>query len=251
MRGMIERLLPDKGISHIFYVLLNLLLPALVYILVRTDLVLAAVIVMLMSKWRMFAVRPRFWWPNIRTNAVDILVGLSAIAFMYIYISDLPWFSLGIALLWAVWLLFIKPKTSVFWVSAQAFIAMVSSLIMVTMTYSAAPLWALVVIFGAVCFFTSHHFFYSFDEQYLRLLSYTWAYFGAALMWVLGHWLIFYGVVSQPALILITLGLGLGSLYYLDHFEKLSNMIRRQIIFILAMTLVVIIVFSDWGDKLV
>ena len=79
-----------------------------------------------------------------------------------------------------------------------------------------------------------------------------WAYFGAALTWILGHWLVFYyNVVAQPTLLLFTVAFSLGTLYYLDHFDKLSKGIRRQIIFILITIITVIIVFSDWGDKIV
>lgn len=249
MRPLLHKLTPSKGFSHAVYVAFNVLLPVLLFLLVRADLFVPAIVVLLLSKWRMFAVRPRFWWANVRANAVDILVGLSAIAAMYKAESE--WVALLYAAAWAGWLLLLKPRTSTLWVSLQAFIGMAVSLVSIFIIFKSAPLWLLVVAFGAICFFASNHFFYSFDEQYIRLLAYVWAYFGAALMWVLGHWLIFYGFISQPALILITLGFGLGTLYYLDHFDKLSVGVRRQVLFILTTTMLIIIIFSDWGDKIV
>ena len=249
MRATIQKLKPSKGVSHGVYVLLNVLLPVLLYILVRADLALLAVAVLLLSKWRMFAVRPRFWWPNVRTNAVDIIVGVAAIAAMYS--GKFGYIGLIVVAAWIGWLLYIKPRSSVFWVSTQALVGMITGLLTVFGFVSASSLWLLIVAVAAVCFFTSHHFFYAFDEQYIRLLAYTWAYFAAALMWILGHWLIFYGPIAQPALILVTLGFGIGTLYYLDHFEKLSKLVRKQIIFIMAATMLCIIVFSDWGDKVV
>ncbi len=249
MRPLLDKIKPTKGVSSVVYVLLNILLPVILCLLVRAELVMVAIVLLFLSKWRMFAVRPRFWWPNLRTNAVDILVGLSVLAFMHLAETDT--YALGFAALWAGWLLALKPRISTFGVSAQAFLGMVVSLLATFLVFKTAPLWLLVLVVAGICFFTSHHFFYSFDEQYLRLLAYTWAYFGAALMWILGHWLIFYGPIAQPALILVTLGFGLGTLYYLDHFEKLSKLVRRQIVFIMAMTMLCIIVFSDWGDKVV
>ncbi|MBP9853229.1 MAG: hypothetical protein QG629_856 [Patescibacteria group bacterium] len=249
MRSAIRKIKPSKGVSHGVYIVLNVLLPVLLYVFVRADLATIAIALLLISKWRMFAVRPRFWWPNVRTNAVDIIVGLAAIAAMNA--GRFGYIGLAVVVVWAGWLLYIKPRSSVFWVSAQAFVGMVTGLLTVFAVASGGALWLLVAAVAAVCFFTAHHFLYAFEEQYLRLLAYTWAYFSAALMWILGHWLIFYGPIAQPALILVTLGFGIGTLYYLDHFERLSALVRRQIIFIMAATIICILVFSDWGDKVV
>jgi hypothetical protein len=62
------------------------------------------------------------------------------------------------------------------------------------------------------------------------LLSYLWAYFGAALVWVLGHWLLFYGFMAQPTLLLVALGYALAALYYLDHYDRLTKLVRMEIL---------------------
>src|SRR4051794_37994319 len=76
------RIKPTKGYSHLFYIGLNLLLPLLAYILVRIDFVSVAIVLVLLSKWRMFAVRPRYWVINLIQNGVDIMVAVSLIIFM-------------------------------------------------------------------------------------------------------------------------------------------------------------------------
>jgi hypothetical protein len=83
------------------------------------------------------------------------------------------------------------------------------------------------------------------------MLAYVWGYFGAALTWLLSHWLLFYGVLAQPTLLLSTLGYGLAILYYLDHNDRLSQGLRRQFIFIMTAIVLVVLVFSDWGNKVV
>jgi hypothetical protein len=83
------------------------------------------------------------------------------------------------------------------------------------------------------------------------LLSYLWGYFAAALTWVLGHWLLYYGIVSQPTLLLVSLGFGLSALYYMDHLDKLSTNIRRQIVFVVFAIVIIVVAFSDWGNKIV
>jgi hypothetical protein len=249
MRPLITKLTPSRGFSHTFYYIYNALLPVLVFLLVRISFVQLALSLILLSKWRMLAVRPRFWVANIRANAIDIIIGLSVLAFVTATGNELA--QLAWAVLWAAWLIIIKPRADTLWVSLQAIIGFATGLTAMFLTWDHAPLFALVGAAGLLCFFAAHHFFYSFDEPYTRMLAYFWGYFGAALTWVLGHWLLFYGPIAQPALLLVALGFGLGTLYYLDHFDKLSLNVRRQIIFVMMAVLLVVLTFSDWGDKIV
>ncbi|QQS19297.1 hypothetical protein IPL85_03345 [Candidatus Saccharibacteria bacterium] len=248
MRPLITKMKPSKGFSHSIYILLNVLFPVLIVALVRGGFEQVAFGLILLSKWRMFAVRPRFWLANIRTNAVDITIGLSALALMSG--TETTWLQLAYVAAWAGWLVFIKPRHDILWVSLQAFIAQVIGLTAVFSAWDHISLIGLVATVGFICFFSAHHFFYSFEEEHIRLLAYIWGYFGAALTWILGHWLIYYyGVVAQPTLILSAMAFSIGTLYYLDHFDKLSRFVRREILFVLATILLVIIAFSDWGDK--
>jgi hypothetical protein len=250
MRPLITKLTPSRGFPQVLHLGFNLILPLLVFLLVYTNFIQLALSLVLLSKWRMFAVRPRFWLANIRANAVDIIIGLSVLAFV-VASSGTVWLQLFWAAIWAAWLIVIKPKTSVLWVSLQALLGFIAGLMALFLAGDQAALVWLIVAAGCLCFFAAHHFFDSFDEPYTRLLSFMWAYFGAALTWVLGHWLLFYGPVAQPTLLLVTLGFGLGTLYYLDHFDKLSTNNRRQFIFIMVAIVLVVLAFSDWGDKVV
>lgn len=248
MKPLVDKLKPSRGFSHGIYILFNLLLPALVLVLARAGFISLAIAVILLSKWRMFAVRPRFWLANIRTNSVDLIIGLSTLAL--IAGTETAWLRMIYAGAWAVWLIFIKPRHDTLWVSLQAFLGLGIGLTAVFSAFDHASLVILVAAVGTICFFTAHHFFYSFDEEHMRLLAYVWAYFGAALTWILGHWLVYYyTLISQPTLILVASAFSLGTLYYLDHFDKLSKGVRRQIVFILITILLVIVSFSDWSDK--
>lgn len=249
MRPLIQKFTPSRGFAHAFYFVYNALLPLLVFLLVRISFTQLALALILLSKWRMIAVRPRFWGANIRANAIDIIVGVSVLSFMVATGSEalqLLW-----VVLWGAWLVWIKPKADTLGVAAQAFIGFATGLTAMFYTWDHAPLYVLVAAAGLICYFGAYHFFNSFDEPYVRLLAYLWGYFGAALTWILGHWLLFYGAISQPTLILTAMALGMGSLYYLDHLDKLSQSIRRQVVFIMIAVLLVVLVFSDWGDKIV
>lgn len=241
------RLKPAQGFSHYFHLGLTSFLPAIIFILIRIDFVTLAIAVVLLSKWRMFVVRPRYWLINIISNAVDIIVGLSVVVFMS-HTSSMA-LQLGIAALYALWLVFIKPGSSVFAVSAQAFISQAVGLVALYMAWVEAPTLGMVVFAWLISYLTARHFFTSFEDDFNEFYAFTWAYFSAALVWVLGHWLLFYGVMPQPALLLTVLGFGLAGMYYLDDKDRLTPLIKRQIMFIMVAVILVVLVFSDWGDK--
>lgn len=247
MRALTNKLKPASGFSHYFHLGLTSLLPVLVYILVRIDFASLALAIILLSKWRMLAVRPRYWAANLRYNAVDIMVGVSLLAFMVN--TDSNMWQVIWAAVYGVWLIFIKRGSNVFLVSLQAFLGQTLALMALFITWRDAPLAGLVLAVWAITYLSARHFFGSFDERYSALFAHLWGYFCAALMWVLGHWLLFYGALSQPALLITVLGFGLAAMYYLDERDKLTDLLRRQFVFIMIAIVVVVLVFSDWGDK--
>ena len=249
MRPLLRKLRPANGIAYFLHFGLVLILPIAVFILVRLDFVQLALSIVVLSKWRMFAVRPRFWAANVRANSVDLMVGLSTVVFMVH--SGGAALQLFWTVLYAIWLLGVKPRSTTLWVSAQAAIAQLAALSALYTAWADGPMIALTFLTGLFCFFAARHFFDTFDEPYARMLSYSWGYFGAALAWLLSHWLLFYGVISQPTLLLSALGYGLAALYYLDHYDKLNKGLRRQFIFIMVAVVMVVLAFSDWGDKVV
>jgi hypothetical protein len=245
------RMRPARGVSSALHLALLILLPIVVFVLVRLGdtFIKLAYAMILLSKWRMFAVRPRFWPAIIRANSVDIIVGLSVVLFMTHSAST--WLQLVWAAGYAIWLVWLKPATSMFMTTMQAGIGQLLGLMAVYSVWGGQSLFVLVLATGAICTLAARHFFDTFDEPYAKLLSYLWGYFGAALAWLLGHWLLFYGAVAQPTLILSILGYGLAGLYYLDHTEKLSVALKRQFVFVMIAVILVILTFSDWGDKVV
>ncbi len=249
MRPLLRTIKPVSGIAHFLHLALVLVLPAALFVMVRLDFVPVALSLIVLSKWRMFAVRPRFWAANIRANAVDLMVGLSIVLFMTH--TDSMVIQAGWALLYAVWLLAIKPGTSVQMVTVQACLGQLAALMALYLTWADGPAVWLTLLTGLFCFLAARHFLDTFDEPYAKMLSYVWGYFGAALSWLLTHWLLFYSGLAQPTLLLSMLGYGLAVLYYLDHNDRLSKGVRRQFIFIMLAIVLVVLAFSDWGDKVV
>src|SRR5262245_14540168 len=201
MRALVEKLKPIGDLSRLAHLGSNVLLALLVFVLVRIDFVHIALTLILLSKWRMFAVRPRFWVANVRSNAVDIMVSVSLLIFMAY--SDTQALQLAWAAGYAVWLVVIKPASQPMMVSLQVMAGLLFGLSALFLAWGDSPLYWLVAAAAAICYLSARHFFDSFEEPYAKLLSYLWAYVAASLVWVLGHWLLFYGVVAQPTLILV------------------------------------------------
>lgn len=244
-----HRLKPKKGFASFFHIGLTVLLPFVLYTLVRIDFTQLAILLVLISKWRMFSVRARHWPANIRANAVDILVGLSTVLFMTKTLSQ------GLQFVWAIlyviWLVVLKPKSTVFWVVAQAMVGQLMALMALFLVYGGANISLLVFATAVVCYLSARHFFTAFSETFGRTTSYVWAYFAASVTWILAHWLIFYGVVAQPTLILSLVGYMLATLYYLQNNDRLSRNVQRQLVAVLTAVLIFVVVFSDWADKAV
>ena len=248
MKLQIRRLIkPKRGFSHILHLLITGLIPALVYVLIRIHFVQLAVAVVLLSKWRMFAVKPRFWPANIRANAVDIIIGISTLVFMT-HTSNTN-LQLLFTFLYIGWQLLLKPSRTVVGVSLQALVGQMYGLTALFIGWPDAPAIVLIVGGWSVCYLVSRHYFTSYDEPYAPLYSHTWAYFAAALLWLSSHWLIFYSVVAQPALLLTAIGFGFGSLYYLHETDRLSVFYRREIVIMMVFVILIVLIASDWGDK--
>lgn len=241
---------PSRGYIEFIHLFLMGFLVTVILVMVRLHFIQLALSMVVLSKWRMFVVRPRFWLANIRANAVDIMFGLSIVLFITnsngIY-EQVIW-----ALIYGIWLIFIKPASSLLMTSLQAFIGQLTALSALYLVWASGPLYGLTILTGLICYLSARHFFDGYNETYAKLLAYTWSYFAAALTWLLGHWLIYYySVIAQITLFLSVIGYGLGGLYYLDHNDRLNKRIKNQLLVILIAIVFIIIIFSDWGNKIV
>ena len=247
MKKLYYKIKPTSGLSSALHFLFNALLPIIVLILVRANFAYIAVAFILLAKWRMLAVKPRYWLPNIRSNAVDIFVGLSVVAFMAgtsVLLTQLFWMFLYIG--WLVWL---KPKSKPVAVMSQALIAQVVTLVAFYRAFPDSSLLTGVIVTWLVCYAVARHFLGAFSEPMTRQMTHIWAWFGAIMAWTLGHWVVQYLFLPQIALLLTVLGYGLATLYYLEKNERLKANVRRQLLGVMSLILLIIIVFSDWQDK--
>lgn len=237
-------------VSELVYTGLNALLPVAVLFLVRLDPPYLAFALVVLSKWRILALRPRFWWANIKANFVDLMVGISAVGLMYISSASFG-VQVGLAMLYALWLLALKPRSSTKGVLLQAGIAQFVGLVTL-FQYSILLPEPLVLIccwlIGYVC---ARHVISNYEESYIELLSNIWGLFLAELAWVLYRWTTVYNLslpirLPQIALVMLVIGFCAARMYDFSKHQKLTkSLLRGTILFGIAL-LAVIFFFSSW-----
>lgn len=238
------RIKPTKGFSHALYIAFNVALPVLAYILVRIDFVSLAILLVILSKWRMFAVRPRYWVANLIQNGVDIMVAVSLIIFMAS--TTVGWWQLLWTLAYIGWLVWLKPRYDVLSVSAQAMVGQLLGLSVLFIKFGDSSIVGLVAGTWLITYLAARHYLTSFEEPHGPLLAHIWAYFSACLAFILGHWLLFYGSIAQIIVFLTTIGYGLAALYYLDATDRLSRTLQKQLMGGMLAIILIILVFSNW-----
>jgi hypothetical protein len=238
--------------SETIYVVLNLALAVAVLLLVRnfSDMPILAYILVLLSKWRVLAVRPRFWFANLQANVVDLLVGLSAVTLIWQSAGSLV-VQIGLTVGYAAWLLALKPRSSRTWVLLQSGVAQfVAVTALLSLSYR-WPSWLVVLIMWVIGYSVARHVLANYEEDDLTLLSLIWGLIVAELGWLAYHWTIAYalsnsnGVVSlqipQMAIILAALGYIIGKCYSLystkskPHFRDIGLQVGLSSALILAL----------------
>ncbi len=239
---------PDKGfLAKVMHYGLLSVLPIAVYVAVSLDFAWIAAVLVILSKWRVFSIKFRYWLPLMRANSVDVFVGISIVILMDMSIATVSMRAI-LTLLYLLWLLFLKPRTGPVWVGIQALIGQSLALSAIFIKWTDAPvLWLVFAVWG-VAYLSARHFLSVFDEQMSRATGYVWAFFAAATTWVLSHWLLMYnGYIAMPAVLLSILTYGVAAIYYLDHTQKLSSSLRWQFVGLMILGFLCLVLFSNWS----
>lgn len=242
----------DSGdVSHVLINLsFSVALGAMVFIWHLTSL---AIILVILSKWRIFAVQPRFWIPNIKANLVDLVVGVSSVGLMhqaqessaaYIWIAA-----------YAIWLLFIKPRSSDFWVGAQAFTAQTLGLIMLLGSFELVQHGVIVsALAWVVAWSAARHYFSNFDEPHYKSLSLVWGFLVLQTVWFALHWLQYYEalglLIAAVAIFLSIISATISSIYYAYKHERLTRSLIIENSAISALLLTGLLISLSWRPTL-
>ena len=189
-------------LSTIVYYVLNLGLAAVLFGMSQTvQYPAAAIILVLMSKWRTLLVRPKFWWTNIKASLVDVIVGVGVVVLMYAPQADF-YLQVGLAVFYAIWLVVLKPLSKRWQMALQAAIAIfvgVSALFIISHDWPAVLVVASVMLIG---YSATRHYLSTYDEVHIVLLSSIMAILFGELGWLAHYWTFGYQLFGIASLAL-------------------------------------------------
>jgi hypothetical protein len=220
---------------------------------------LPALALVLLSKWRVLAVRPRFWFKNIRSNLVDIIVGLSIVVMLYAA-SDALMLQLLLTAFYVVWLLVIKPRSKRHYVALQSGVA---TFLGVSALYSVSYDWpasVVVLLMWLIGYSTSRHVLRHYHEPERNFFAIVWGVVVAEIGWLGYHWSLAYSLpgsgslqLSQIAFVVVALGFLAERVYSSYHHNEgtiRSNDIVLPAIFSVSI-IIGILVIIPWIIELI
>lgn len=237
-------------VSEIVYTVLNLLLPIAVLFLVRLDPPYLAFAVVILSKWRILALRPRYWWINIKANLADLLVGISAVALIYLA-QDSFGLQIALTILYELWLIVLKPRSGTHGILMQAGAAQLVSVIALFNFSVLLPEFMVIAVCWLIGYVTARHVVSNYEESYVELISVVWGLFLAELAWVIYHWTNVYNLglpikIPQIALILLVIGFCAARMYDFSKKARLTKRMLRGTVLFGAVLIAIILFFSSW-----
>ncbi len=179
--------------SSFVHVFLNLLLGiGAVLITVLSNSPLLGILLVLVSKWRVFAVRLRYIWLNIKANLVDLIVGLSVVLISFYAGNDFLPVHVLLALFYSVWLIIIKPLSNDLATAVQSAIAVflgTTACVMMTSELDSIVLILLEFLIGYAC---SRHVLSQSEDKNYTLTTFVCGLIFAEIAWLCNSWSIVY-----------------------------------------------------------
>lgn len=242
--------LPNKRslFSEIIYIALNVMLAvAVLGVVWAVESPYAAFLLVLLSKWRVLAVRPRYWFVNLQSNLVDLIVGLSVVVLLYAANGALT-AQILMTLLYIGWLLFIKPRSKRSFIAVQAGVATflgITALMLVSYSWIASLVVLLMWVIG---YSAARHVLGSYEEAHISFYSLVWGLFFAELGWLMYHWTFAYslpgtGDIKLPQGALIALAVSFIAERAYASYEKNGSVHSNDMILpsLLSVSLIIIL----------
>lgn len=243
-------------LSELVYILLNVALAVAILVVVwAIESPIAAFALVLLSKWRVLAVRPRYWFANIQANLVDIIVSLSVVVLLYAASGALA-AQIIITLLYIGWLLYVKPRSKRVFVAVQAGTAIflgVTALMSVSYDWMASPVVLLMWVIG---YSAARHVLGSYDEAHISFYSLVWGLIFAELGWLAYHWTFAYEIpgvgeikLAQVALVSLAISFIAERVYgsYTKHGSVRSSDVMLPILLSVSVIMILLVFFNKIG----
>lgn len=179
--------------SNLVHVFLNILLGiGAVLITVFSGSPLLGILLVLVSKWRIFAVRSRYVWLNLKSNLVDLIVGISVVLLAYYSGSTLLPAHFVLMAFYTIWLIMIKPRSSETANLVQSLIAVFLGI--TASTFLAVNTNSIVAVLSAflIGYAASRHVLVQTDHRDFTLTTLICGLIFAETAWLTDSWAIVY-----------------------------------------------------------
>lgn len=245
---------PGFDLGDILHILVNVGFVAVIYaMVVFWNLAPLAAVLVVLSKWRVLAVQPRFWLPNIKANLVDLTVGISTI--ILTFQAPHQWIAIFWMLLYVVWLLLLKPQTQDVWVGLQAFWAQLLGItaILTVPSLLRYPLLICLLVW-VIAWSSARHYFSNYEEAHYRSLGLVWGFIATQLVWIGLHWLQYYVIFDiKIAVIGVVMGIitaSMGGVYHAHKRGTLERVVLMENGLFAAALLTIVLLTAHWVARL-
>ncbi len=179
--------------SNLVHVFLNILLGVgAVLITVLSSSPVLGILLVLVSKWRVFAVRKRYLWLNIKANLVDIIVGISIVILAFYAGGAFLVVDFLLMLIYCVWLLAIKPLSSEVANLVQSLFAVFLGISAAAIMSSNLNVVVLVLLAFLIGYAASRHILAQSDDKDYTLTTLVCGLVFAEVAWLCHSWSIIY-----------------------------------------------------------
>lgn len=242
-------------LSDVAYISLNIGLAIALLVVVRYgQTAWLAIGIVLLSKWRALAVRPRFWFANLVANMVDLIVGVSVV--LLLYQANGEWFpQIVLTVMYTMWLLLIKPRSKKSYINLQAGVAIFLG---VTALASISYPWDsffFVIFMWLIGFAAARHVLGSYDEPMTAIYSLITGFVYAEIGWIGYHWLFAYslpgfGAIKVPQLAIILLLCSLAVERGYSSVRRHDSLRRQDILLPVCLAVAVTIVLFVFYNRI-
>ncbi len=179
--------------STMVHIFLNLLLGiGAVLITVLSGSPLIGLILVLASKWRVFAVRSRYLWLNIKSNLVDLIVGVSVVLLTYYAGANFLLVDFLLMAFYSIWLIVIKPLSSENATLAQSLIAVFIGTSAATIATATLDPILLILLAFLIGYSAARHVLVQTSDKDFTLTTLVCGLVFAEIAWLCHSWSIVY-----------------------------------------------------------
>ncbi|MBR3135029.1 hypothetical protein IKG54_00480 [Candidatus Saccharibacteria bacterium] len=251
-----------NALSSLTHIFLNILLGVgSIAVTFLTASWIPGIILVLISKWRIFAVRPRFWLLNIKSNLVDLIVGSSFVLIAYCSGTELLPVHILLAGLYTLWLIILKPLSTDSATKIQALVAVYLGTTAATLMSASADSIFLTLACFVIGYGTSRHVLVQSSEgkEDFTIVTLICGLISAEIAWLCHGWLIVYmfnggwvgntGIIIPQLSIIMTLFAFLFGYTYKAIVNRDGKLKASDILMPAIFSLLIIVIVVIWFSR--